>query len=197
MSHISKHKANIHTHIPVDHFFGISFNEAWVTYVRVPAPAEPPKRTARTQHFTTRQSIAHVRHSWSFSAARQESWLLWRYTPRVQSPAQTEIALETEGPGPLMSIHRAFSSHTCVFTAGHVVGADADDEEASTLSVCFLDIFCSSKRFSVSFTLSIALAPQSKTRRLPAMCGMRAVLERTHSRNRAVEERPRGRTPRS
>ena len=137
----------------------------------------------------------HVRRSWSFSAARMESWLPWRYTPRVRSP--TQIALETEGPGPLMSIHRAFSSHTCVFTAGHVVGADADDEEASTLSVCFLDIFCSSKRFSVSFTLSHALAPQSKTRRLPAMCGMRAVLERTHSRNRAVEERPRGRTPRS
>ena len=137
----------------------------------------------------------HVRHSWNFSAARQESWRLWRYTPRVQSPAQTEIALETEGPGPLMSIHRAFSSHTCVFTARHVVGADADDEEASTLSVCFLD--SSSKRFSVSFTSSIAIAPQGKTRRLPAMCCMRAVLERTHSRNRAVEERPRGRTPRS
>ena len=27
-----------------------------------------------------------------------------------------------------MSIHRAFSSHTCVFTARHVVGAEADDE---------------------------------------------------------------------
>ena len=132
MSHTSKHKANIHTHIPVDHF-GMSFNEALVTYVRVPAPAEPPRGTARTQ-----QNIVHVRHSWSFSAARQESWLLWRYTPRVQSPAQTEIALETEGPGPLMSIHRAFKSHTCVFTAGHVVGADADDEEASTLCVCLL-----------------------------------------------------------
>ena len=192
MSHISKHKASIHTRIPVDHFFGKSFNEAWVTYVRVPAHAGPPRGTARTE-----QNIVHVRHSWNFSAARQESWLLWRYTPRVQSPAQTEIALETEGPGPLMSIHRAFSSHTCVFTARHVVGADADDEEPPTLSVCFLDIFCSSKRFSVSFTLSHALAPQSKTRRLPAMCGMRAVLERTHSRNRAVGERPRGRTPRS